>query len=497
MRQRKLILWAILTALALVARAQDSVLVDSLYYRVELQSTVALGDHSPLWLNANRYGLSSLETANGYVRTAVTKPLGYGDGRKWAWGYGADVALAAGFTSTMVVQQAYVEGRWLHGVLTVGAKEQPMELKNQALSTGSQTLGINARPVPQVRLSLPRYWTIPGTRGWLALKGHLAYGKTTDDGWQRDFTHEQSRYTEGTLYHSKAGYMRIGTERINLEGGLEMATQFGGKAWMQQDGQMVKIENDNGWRAFQNALFLSGADATDGSFRNTEGNHVGSWVARLNINQPSWSLGLYADHFFEDHSMLFHYCKSGDGYFIYDFKDWMLGMELQLKRTSWLQTVVLEYLYTKYQGGPVYHDHTPAVNVQISGRDNYYNHHLYTGWQHWGQVMGNPLYLSPLYNEDRMIDVRHNRFIGWHLAFSGTPLKRLYYRAMVTWQKSYGTYYYLPAHPEENLSLLAEADYRFSGGWSVKAGLGVDRGKLRGDNIGLQLSVVKTGIWRK
>ena len=61
-------------------------------------------------------------------------------------GRGVDVAAASHFTSHMVVQQAFFELRWLHGVLTVGAKDYPMELKNNRLSSGSQTLGINARP---------------------------------------------------------------------------------------------------------------------------------------------------------------------------------------------------------------------------------------------------------------------------------------------------------------------------------------------------------------
>ena len=153
----------------LAVKAQERSLFDSLQYRMEIQATLSSGDHTPLWLNANKYGLSSLKTSNGFVRGALQRPLSADDGRKWGFGYGADLAVAAGFTSTLVVQQAYVEGRWLKGVLTVGAKEQPMELKNQELSTGSQTLGINARPVPQVRLALPDYWTIPHTRNWLAV----------------------------------------------------------------------------------------------------------------------------------------------------------------------------------------------------------------------------------------------------------------------------------------------------------------------------------------
>ena len=128
--------------------AQQRSLTDSLQYRAEMQATLSTGDHTPLWLNANKYGLSSLKTSNGYVLGAIERPLSADDGRKWGVGYGAEVAVATGFTSTLVVQQAYVEGRWLKGTLTVGAKEYPMELKNQELSSGSQALGINARPVP-------------------------------------------------------------------------------------------------------------------------------------------------------------------------------------------------------------------------------------------------------------------------------------------------------------------------------------------------------------
>ena len=475
-----------------LAYGQGSSLTDSLQCRVELQGTVGGGSHSPLWLNANKYGLSSLKNNSGFVRGAVERPLSADDGKKWGIGYGADVAIAAGFTSTLIVQQAYVEGRWLKGVLTIGAKEQPMELKNQELSTGSQTLGINARPIPQVILALPDYWTIPGLHNWLALKGHVAYGKTTDGHWQEDFVAPESRYTGNTMYHSKAGYLKIGPKNITLEVGLEMACQFGGQSHRFENGKEVVYDNGQGVKAFLNALIPGGSDATDGEFKNTEGNQLGSYVMRLNIDQPTWNLGLYADQFFEDHSMMFHFNKSGDKYYRYDFKDWLLGAELTLKQSPWLEHVVVEYLYTKYQAGPVYHDATTPYPQQISGRDNYYNHHLYSGWQHWGQVMGNPLYLSPLYNDDGKIEVKHNRFVAWHLGFSGTPMPRLHYRLLATWQKSYGSYYYLPINPEENVSMLAEAGYGLSKGWSLKGAFAFDAGKLRGNNFGFQFSLTKT-----
>ena len=489
--------------LPLVAQAERS-LLDSLHYRAEMQATLASGDHNPLWLNANHYGLSSLKCANGYVRGAVERPLAVDSMRRWGVGYGLDVAVAAGFTSTLVVQQAYGEVRWLKGVLTVGAKEQPMELKNQELSTGAQTLGVNARPVPQVRLSLPDYWTVPYTRQWLAIKGHVAYGMMTDYGWQKDFTADKRRIVKNGLYHSKAGYLRVGPKNITFEMGLEMACQFGGTTY--HYGNDVTITGAHGVKAFWNALMPGGADSTDGTYTNAEGNHLGSWVARLNLDFKEWNLGLYADHFFEDNSSMLHvsYAGYGEGsewnvkkdnrYYVHDFKDWLLGAELKLKDFRYIDNVVVEYVYTKYQGGPLYHDHTSNINEHICGRDQFYNHSLQTGWQHWGQVMGNPLYLSPLYNDDGQIVIKNNRFVAWHLGLSGSPADRLRYRVLATWQRGYGTYDLLFREPEENVSLLLEAAYRLPRQWQVKAAVGLDSGEIYGKNFGVQLTVAKAGL---
>ena len=206
----------------------------ALEYRIERQATFSKGK-TPLWLNANRYGLSSLKEANAYLRGSLIRPLSTDNQRRWGVGYGVDLVLPTHFTSRFIVQQAFAEVRWLHGVLSVGAKEYPMELKNQTLSSGSQTLGINARPVPQVRLALPEYWTLPIFNHWVQLKGHIAFGKFTDENWQHDFTQRKSKYSEGVLYHSKAGYLRIGNEAafcpLSIELGLEMAAQFGGKPY--------------------------------------------------------------------------------------------------------------------------------------------------------------------------------------------------------------------------------------------------------------------------
>lgn len=481
-------------------------------YQVEMQGSFSHGK-TPLWLNANKYGLSSLSSTNGYLRGSLVRPLSLDSARRWGIGYGADVAVPLHYTSHVVVQQAFVEARWLHGVLSVGAKEYPLELKNQTLSSGSQTLGINARPVPQVRLALPEYWTIPAFGRWLQLKGHVAFGMMTDDNWQKDFTQCRTKYAEHVLYHSKAGFLRIGNEDCfcpwSLELGLEMAAEFGGNVYHRgANGEMVQIPTGKGFKDFLHAFIPSGADATDGAYANVEGNHLGSWLMRFNYKADTWHIGVYADHFFEDHSQMFFldYDGYGEGeewqdrkknrYYRYKLKDIMLGAELNLPHGTWLRNVVFEYLYTKYQSGPFNHDHTMNIPDHLAGMDDYYNHGNYPGWQHWGQVMGNPLYRSPIYNENGDLYVHDNRFVAFHLGFDGQPTSRLGYRVLATYQKGWGTYQDPFTKPHHNVSFLAEANYRFAHGWHAKGGYAMDFGsdQMLGHNAGFQLTVGKSGI---
>ena len=101
------------------------------------------------------------KNAMAYLRGSLVRPMESDSARRWAVGYGLDIAVPVNYTSHFIVQQAFAEVRWLHGTMTIGSKEFPMELKNQTLSSGSQALGINARPIPQVRFALPEYITLP------------------------------------------------------------------------------------------------------------------------------------------------------------------------------------------------------------------------------------------------------------------------------------------------------------------------------------------------
>lgn len=289
--------------------------------------------------------------------------------------------------------------------------------------------------------------------------------------------------------------------------GLEMASEFGGTAYVRQsDGTLLQKQGGRGLRAFWNAFVPGGGDVGEGDYANAEGNQLGSWVMRINYNADTWRLGLYADHYFEDHSGMFllDYDGYGQGdeymqkkdrrFFMYDLKDMMLGADLQLKYCSWLHNVVVEYLYTKYQSGPLYHDHTSAIPDHIAGNDDYYNHGTYPGWQHWGQVMGNPLFRSPIYNDNGQIRVANNRFMAFHLGVDGSLSHRVDYRVLATWQDGLGTYDNPYLRKQQNISFMVEAMCKFKHNWQLRGAYAMDFGKILGNNTGIQFTLSKSGL---
>ncbi len=520
---RKFILFATLSLLTSGMRGQalrdsvDSRLFSDISYDATLSGTVGGGDHSALWLHSNRHGIASGETNSGYLRGGVFRPYSADSLYQWRYGYGADIAVAANHASTLIIQQLYADIAWKKGLLTIGAKEQPLEMKDGRFSSGGLTHGINARPVPQVRLELKDWWTIPYTKGWLQLKGHIAYGMMTDKNWQHDFTHRTHRYTDNALFHSKAGYLRIQNDDydypLSFEAGLQMACQFGGTTYTpNNEGGMNKIKNSKGFSAFWHAFVPGGGEVQEQgtAFENTEGNNLGSYLFRLNCNKKYWRGAIYFEKYFEDQSGMFQLDYDGYGsgenwnsksrrkYLLYDFKDMLLGLEYEQKDGTWFRNLVVEYLYTKYQSGPVYHDHNKGRSDHIGGNDNYYNHHIYPGWEHWGEAIGNPLFYSPIFNENGEVSFMNNRFMAFHIGIGGQPTKEISYRLLGTWEEGLGTYRKPFSQKEHQLNFLAEGTYSPLStrlrGWSATVGVGLDIGDIIGDNFGVNVSVRKQGL---
>ena len=364
---------ACLLLMPLVMMAQVERLGEDVQYGFSMRGTSGGGDNAPFWFSNNRYGLGPIDNHTVQARAYIKRDAEADSLRFWRIGYGADLVAGYGNQSEFNIQQLYFDVQWKMLRLSLGQKERASELKNEELSTGGMTLGINARPLPQVRLELPEFWAIPGTKGWFAVKAHIAYGMYTDNRWQRNWNAGTNNlYTKNSLFHSKALLMKIGNVKkfpLTLTWGLEMACQFGGRGYNEvgYTGQQFEDGIKLGGNILK-AFIPSGGDVNDDAFSNAAGNHIGSWHVRLDWKAKSWSIGAYVDHVFEDHSQI------GMQYGFW--KDMLLGVEINLPENRYVSDIVYEHNGTKNQSGPIFHDATPENPQQISASDSYYNNHM-------------------------------------------------------------------------------------------------------------------------
>lgn len=460
-------------------------------YAIETGATMGKGAYAPLWLTANRQGLSSVNTESGYLRAGIAHSMPLN--KHFGFKTGLDLATAYNFTSSFVIQQAYadVSYRWLN--LSIGSKERLPEFKNPKLSSGSMVESNNARPIPQMRLEVPEYVTIPGTRNWLHLKGYVAYGRFTDDKWQEHFTSIGNHYAKDILYHSKALFAKIGNRErfpIIFEGGIQMSAQFGGDQYIA--GQKDPVVNmPTRFIDFLSVLVpMAGDDTTpEGEQVNIYGNHVGSWSFAVTAYPGQWKLKAYYEHYFDDHSqMFFQYGRWKDGH---------IGLEVTFPKNRFIDTFVYEGLGTKDQTGPMLYDaFWGQFEEQISAKDNYYNHYLYQGWQHWGMGIGNPLLPGPIYNKNGQITFVSNRVLAHHIGFSGSPDASLNYRILLSYARHWGTYDNPFNEIKKQFNSLVEVTYtpQRLQGWSFTLSAALDRGSLLGNNSGGMLVIRKQGI---
>ena len=478
----------------------QSRLSENVDYDVSLNGAASTNDVAPFWFSAGRYGVGSTEQYSGYLRASVIRPSDADSLRRWRVGYGLDVIGAAGSATCFNVQQAFLEFQYENARLSFGSKERSMELKNDELSSGGMTFSQNAVPIPQVRFELPRWWNISGKSRMVFIKGHLAYGMLTDGWWQEDHNAgTQQIYSKRSLYHSKAGYMKIGNEErfpLTATLGLEMVCQFGGTAYNLQGRGGTGVTFDKatklkqGPKAFLDAFIPGGSDVNDGAYDNVGGNQLGSWNLSLGWTDTRWSIRAYLDHFFEDHSQMF---------WQYAWKDNLLGIEATFPENPVVSTALFEYLGTMDQSGPIYHDKTEALSTGLYGKDNYYGHHIYGAYQHWGQVQGNPLILSPIYNSAGILWPSDNRLRAYHAGLSGDPCSDIHWRVKFTHLRSLGTYDNPAPTPRHATYFLAEIGYRPHRipGWGFTLSLGTNAGQLIGTSQGAMLTVSKFGVFNK
>jgi len=458
------------------------------------------GDHAPFWHTSNRQGLPSVKNNNAYMHFAAQGSTLYSSGLEI--GYGLDLGVGAGLESSCFVHQLYMDldYRWLG--MTVGMKERWSD-RNRTLSSGALTWSGNSRPVPEIRAGIPDYVRIPVLGGWFSVKGYIGYGRLTDDEWRSDHSRN---YVDGILFHSKSAFLRFGDESrfpLQVTVGLEMNNMFGGVR--HDNGVDTPMPSDAA--AYWTALFPFHHIEEQG---NEDGDNLGSWHLEFDYRLDDWHIGAYYEHFYEDHSSMlgieYKNDTQGDKDFIFfgfrrNWFDGLFGIEVNAPDDfRFFRNAVLEFMNTRGLCGPICHSvacNTDGMYVieEVDGRDGMYNHGIYTSYSHHGYAMGNPVLISPAYNDGGDNRFRSNRLQMFHLGVDGSITDRIDYRVLGTTTTHWGCYGAPLKDIEQVTSVMLECSYRLddSYGWkiSLSGAMDFDSASLLGNNRGVMLTISK------
>lgn len=482
---------ALLAVLSVPGQAREY--GDSLRYRGEVGATFATGEHTPFWMASDQYGFASTKKNNGWLRAGIFHDMDRS--KRFSWGAGVDLGVAYNFETVFIPQQIYAEVKYRCLDAMLGQKEIGDEFIDSELSSGGLTNSRNARPIPQLRIGIFDYADFWGCKGWFAVKGYIGYGIFTDNHWTKNWTGPNSQYTINDYYCTRAIYFRFGDKRqfpLVGELGMKMDSQFGGVRYsaVDADGKREEYRNPNNLKAWIKGLIPMGGSASTlaGEQTNVEGNYLGNWSFALGWYSPDgWSVRAYYEHFFEDHSMMT---------FDYAWKDGLWGIQAKLPSNPFVTEAVVEYLNTKDQSGPVYYDHTPSLDFQVSGRDSYYNNYIYTSWSNYGQAIGNPLVISPIFNPDGILRFRHNRVEAFNIGLRGNPTPQIDWKVRLATISSWGSYSLATPKVMHDVSFLAKVNWHPQRlkGWEGSLSVAFDNGPLIGKNFGVGISISKTGF---
>lgn len=473
--------------------SQDALTENFTSYYIETFGSASTNGQTPFWMVSNRQDVVPIKNNNGYLQADITNHQRIGE--KMHWVTGLNIVYSTPRYRHAYIQQLYTEVAydWLH--LSIGSNNNygiyNHSLANTYLSSGHLARSLNARPIPEINFFIPNFVTIPKTKEWLQVKGHFAVGRSFDSDYIESFINNQEEYIQNTLWHHKSLIFRIKDTRNNFPLsatlGIHHTAQWGGTSTNPRLGEQPQTFKD----FIRIVLGKPGGEgASQSAIINVLGAHYGVYDFGLRFEEKDWSISTYYQHLFND----------GSGMEFRNKLDGLKGIQVNLNKTPWLQTIVVEHLSTLHQSGPFHFiefDHQ-KYSGSGGGADDYYNNGEYTtGASYFNRSLGSPLLLSPEYNANGELGFRHNRIRAWHLGAEGNVSNRITYRILLSNMESYGTAYKPTLKKLTSTSFTTDLHYHLRDSWKFSASIAADMGELLGDHVGFSLSVTKQGLLRK
>jgi len=478
-------------------------------YRTEVFGSLATGENTPFWMLYHNWGMVPLDANNFYIRGGVFHKQAINN--DWSFNAGFDLAGSSPHAyGKFWVQQLYGELNWKYFRLNIGSKEDYVSLLNPYLSSGDFDMSNHARPLPEIKISIPHFVLFPYTKGNMYIKGEFAVGRYLDGKWQENIARPDFfSYAKNVLTHHKSVYFRFGNinEKNNLQFtvGLDHQAQYGGELYAcryywsdipNEYNEYIVYNQPQGISELMNVVIAkegsSSSSVTDQAY--AAGSSMGAYLLKFDYRLKNKDiLSIYKQHFFED----------GSGMAWENYRDGLYGIEYKAENKSLLSGVVFEYIYTKNQTGPIHfnldmdseHYH---LRSKGNGNDSYYNNVDYVqGPSHFGRTKGTPLFLSPEYNKDGRLNFTSSRIIAFHLGIGGYLHSDLQYRLLVTNGRTWGLYYVPFDSVKKGVASELDLIYSFPkiDGLDMKLSFGFNKGEFfSDDSFGGGITITKRGV---
>lgn len=499
-------LLAISAAMCITSSAQDT-----LEYSAEALGNGSTGHFAPYFigsLNGGRIVRKASALADLSVKVDIDRS------KRFSWGAGAE--FIAGYSSAnkyerylaeektwtlqenrpapIWIQQLYGELKFRGVFLRIGQKDHHSALLNEKLSSGDLTRSSNSRGIPGAEIGFIDFQNIPFTNGWVQIEGVVEYGKFMDSGFAREqYNYYSWMLATDTYFTYKRCYFRTKPAMpFSITIGMQTGGQFGGMTQFYYQGKLTKTEK-RGFRftdIFKMFLPIEG----NGNYF-YEGNSLGSWdfKARYRLRNG------------DEISFAFEWpWEDGSGIGRMNGLDGLWGLYYTSKSRRLINGVAIEWLDFRNQSGPMHWapQDSPGTSItsQTTGGDNYYNNDTYTAYTNYGMAIATPFLVSPIYNLNGYPAFQHCRARGVHLALTGCIDRiSLDYSVKYSWQQGWGMGRTPRAHSLIDNSALLDVNWNASSilnGFSVKAELAFDAGKLRGNNFGFLLGIRYSGAFK-
>jgi len=380
-------------------------------FSLETYGIVSSSGTTPFWLQSNRHGMFSSEGSQLLTRiqahssnNQITNNL--------TLSYGADFIARPGTQSTANFTQGYARLDAYGLFLQAGRFLNTSPIHDDELGMGSLGVSGNAPPIPQIRAGLSDWTSLPFTRDFIQIKGHIAHGWLGSE-----------RFVSDVLYHEKVGHARFGGDfPLNLYGGIAQYVLWGGT---RPDGIQLPNTFDDFWKVF----FAVGGDedAPPEDRDYIVGDQLGAWDFGFFLELDSFDMKVYRQFPLE----------TKDNLKLKSLQDALTGITIKPADRFNLpvRKLTYEFLYTKYQDGPRVPE-PEGLRDSFRGNENYYNHGTYrAGWVYNGNTIGIPLFLP---SSDPNIGVFNNRVVAHHIGASFDLPSNLILTAKSTFSRNYG-----------------------------------------------------------